>query len=401
MAVRTLTDRGIHQRPVQAHLALAVADANWFSTENLFSEVHRDDVSTLLLNCIDYRNAWRRGLRPWNWGKPLATRGPNLWTREHVLPSGWMKTYPRLGMQPIARTVRDWHRRHAPEGDLALVMTYPYYLHLAAMIRPARTVYYNLDDYGLYWPHCAEAVYAIERRAVLESDLTVCVAKARAESLKKLVPEAAERIKHLPHGAPAWSIDEHPWERPAPTPADIAHLPRPLIGYVGSIENRVDWTLMCRVAEAFPAASMVIVGRAPRQAPGFIEWFAEWERFAAMPNVHHIGWRPQADIGAYNRAFDVVLVPYDVDHPFNKVCSPTKIMDVMGTGRPMVSTAVPECRLYEDLFSVAASSEAFVEAVGTILEAGSDDGRAGSRFDWAREHTCGKVVDRFLEWVRV
>ena len=76
------------------------------------------------------------------------------------------------------------------------------------------------------------------------------------------------------------------------------------------------------------------------------------------------------------------LIPYRTDHPFNKVCSPTKIMDYMGTGRPIVSTALPECRLYEGLFHVATSNDEFIAAVGSILAAGSDDGRSSLRFDW-------------------
>ena len=59
-------------------------------------------------------------------------------------------------------------------------------------------------------------------------------------------------------------------------------------------------------------------------------------------------------------------------------------MDYMGTGRPIVSTALPECRLYDHLFHVAAGADEFVAAVRAILDARSDDGRAGQRFDWAR-----------------
>ena len=399
MAVRTRVSAEA-RTTATAHLALAVADANWFSTANLFSEVERHDVSTLLLSCIDYRNAWQRGLPPWAWGKALRPSGTRQWRREHVLPSGWMKSYPRIGMRPLSRTILGWQRRHVPDAALGLVMTYPYYLHLAEMVRPTRTVYYNLDDYALYWPHCAEAVNAMERKAVREADLTVCVAKVRAEVLRAAVPEAANRIKHLPHGAPARSIGERPWNRPAPSPDDISHLPRPLIGYVGSIEDRVDWELMNRLATAFPNASIVIVGKVPAKSVQRDGWQIDWGEFASLPNVHTIGWRAQEEIDRYNRAFDVVLIPYRLDHPFNQVCSPTKIMDVMGTGRPVVSTAVPECTLYEDLFSVAPSPEAFVEAVGSILEAGSVDGRADLRFDWARGHTCAKVVDRLVDWIK-
>src|SRR4029450_12409365 len=122
-------------------------------------------------------------------------------------------------------------------------------------------------------------------------------------------------------------------------------------------------------------------------------------RCASRPNVHLLGRRPQGAIHRYNRAFDVCLIPYRTDHPFNKVCSPTKIMDYMGSGRPIVSTALPECALYDNLFDVAADGRGFLAAVGAILVGGSDDGRAPERYAWARDHTCGRVVERFLDWL--
>ncbi len=57
--------------------------------------------------------------------------------------------------------------------------------------------------------------------------------------------------------------------------------------------------------------------------------------------------------GAYYQAFDVTLIPYRMDHPFNRACNPTKIMDAMGSGRPIVATAIPECRLHAERFDVA------------------------------------------------
>ena len=34
--------------------------------------------------------------------------GRASWEQQLVLPSGWMKRYPRLGMRPIARSIREW-----------------------------------------------------------------------------------------------------------------------------------------------------------------------------------------------------------------------------------------------------------------------------------------------------
>ena len=385
---------GFPPRPMD----LAVADAGWFTTENLFREVRRDSVSTLLLQCMDYRNAWQRGLRPWSWGGALREAIPGLWQRELVLPSGWMKRFPRIGMRPIARSVRRWSQRPGAGRPLTLVMTYPHYLHLRDMVRPDRSVYFNVDDYSLFWPERADELRELEKQAVREADLTVCVSRLRAEELRAAVPGSADRVRHLPHGTPSWALSEFPCDLPELPPADLAHLPRPLLGYVGSLEDRVDWNLLSALSEAFPRASVVLVGR-PLADPKGGGWKADYRRCMARPNVHAVGWRSQDSVPLYNRTFDVCLIPYAVDHPFNRASSPTKIMDAMGTGRPVVASALPECRLYDHLFDVADDAGAFIEAVAAVLDAGSDDGRAEMRHRYALQNTCARVADRLLDWL--
>src|SRR5215468_2564952 len=98
----------------QGGLSLAVADAGWATTENLFREMERDSVAVLMLKCMDYLNGWRRGLYPWSPACRLRRSGPTMWEQQLVLPTGWMKRYPRLGMRPIARSVRSWWETLSP-----------------------------------------------------------------------------------------------------------------------------------------------------------------------------------------------------------------------------------------------------------------------------------------------
>ncbi|HEV3166471.1 MAG TPA: glycosyltransferase, partial [Isosphaeraceae bacterium] len=141
----------------------------------------------------------------------------------------------------------------------------------------------------------------------------------------------------------------------------------------------------------------VIIGkRAPKRYGG---WYADCLRCLSRPNVHALGWRPQESIHEYNRAFDVCLIPYRADHPFNRVCCPTKIMDYMATGRPVVSTELPECQLYNHLFDVVSDPASFLAAAASIVSRGSDDGRAAVRFEWARQNSCQRVVERLLSWL--
>jgi glycosyltransferase involved in cell wall biosynthesis len=300
-------------------------------------------------------------------------------------------------MRPIGRAISGWRDMHARGARLALVLTYPHYLYLRDLVRPDLHVYFNIDDYSQYWPRHARKVNDLEHQAVREADLTVCVSRQRCEELKTAVPEAALKIRHLPHGAPTTSIGPAPQEGPAAAPADLAHLPRPLLGYVGSLEDRIDWTLIERLARAYPGGSVVLIGQLARKRSG--PWYAACKRCLDLPNVHALGWRPQESIARYNRAFDVCLIPYRADHPFNRVCCPTKIMDYMATGRPIVATSLPECELYAHLFHVAPDSDAFLDSIASILAAGSDDGRAAQRFDWARANSCANVVERFLSWL--
>ena len=379
-----------------AGFCLAVADVNWFTTANLFEGLDRPDVAALLLSCCDYQNALRAGRPPWRWGRRLVRTAPRRWTREHVLPPGWMKRFPGIGMRPIARSIARWRREVGADRPMALVVTYPHYRALAERVRPDVLVYLNLDDYGLYWPGRAVEVAAVERRLVAEADLTACVADARAGHLRRSVPGAADRIRHLPHGTPAMFLNPDPSGAIGPAPADLDHLPRPMLGYVGGLEHRLDWPLLERVADAFPSASLVLIGRPPR---GGGSWAESAARCLERPNVHAVGWRPQGELGAYIRSFDACLIPYRTDDPFNRTCCPTKIGDFLGSGRPIVSTDLPECRLHRGRFDVADSAEGFLGALAALADSGFDDGRCGLRVAHARSNTCGAVAGRLAEWI--
>ena len=103
---------------------------------------------------------------------------------------------------------------------------------------------------------------------VLRTDATICVSRL-ARGASRGGSEAAGKIHHLPHGTPASFLAESPYHQPAMPPDDLGlRLPRPLLGYVGSIEGRVDWALLYRLSEAFPHASLVLVGDPPRHVAG-------------------------------------------------------------------------------------------------------------------------------------
>ncbi len=378
----------------QARYDLVVADASWPWTENLFAPLAEFGVRVLLIKACDWRNAWQQRRPFGDWLCPRRRVSDRHWEQTIVLPPGWMKTYPRIGMCPISWAIRDWRRSLPDRRPLALAISYPYYLALRDQVHPDVLLYYNTDDYGLYWTSRRDSVKSLERRAVGEADLSIFIARLRADELRAAVPEAADRIVHLPLGAPSTAIAPAPQALPAASPADIAHLPRPLLGFVGSLEDRIDWGLLEHLAGAFSEGSIILIGRDPK--PHLREaWYHAYKRVAALPNVHRLGWRSQAEIAGYNAAFDVCLIPYRADHPFNRAACPTKIMDYMATSRPVVTTPVPECLLYGHLFEIADTPAAFVAAVRKVVDQGSDDGRAPLRWTTALRLHVGADFGNF------
>jgi hypothetical protein len=74
-------------------------------------------------------------------------------------------------------------------------------------------------------------------------------------------------------------------------------------------------------------------------------------------------------------------------------------MDYMGTGRPIVSTALPECLPHSQRFDVAETHQAFIERVSRLIDNNGQDGRTGLRLAYARQHTCARVAERLIDWL--
>jgi teichuronic acid biosynthesis glycosyltransferase TuaH len=151
---------------------------------------------------------------------------------------------------------------------------------------------------------------------------------------------------------------------PAPAAAD---LPRPVVGLVGQLTERINLRLLDAVAGA--GFSLLLVG------PYDTRW--EPQRFAtliARPNVRYAGRVPANEVPSYLAVMDVGLTPY-ADTPFNQASFPLKTLEYFSAGLPVVSTDLPGARWLRDdlartdpaavsqLMALASDESEFVTAV--------------------------------------
>src|SRR5262249_44924368 len=140
-------------------------------------------------------------------------------------------------------------------------------------------------------------------------------------------------------------------------PADIASVPRPIIGFVGWLTGHIDVPLLRRIAEAFPACSLVLVG------PDRLTAGADLDALRRQPNVIFLGRKDHAAVPAYLSVFDVALMPY-VPSGHVLAAYPAKLHEYLAAGRAIVATALPELRPFEQVVWLAESRDEFIEKLG-------------------------------------
>jgi glycosyltransferase involved in cell wall biosynthesis len=60
-----------------------------------------------------------------------------------------------------------------------------------------------------------------------------------------------------------------------------------------------------------------------------------------LSNVHWLGQRAYGDLPAFVKSFDVCMMPFELNDA-TRYINPTKTLEYMAAGKPIISTAVPD-----------------------------------------------------------
>jgi teichuronic acid biosynthesis glycosyltransferase TuaH len=308
-------------------------------------------------------SAFRRGAAHYPLRPEISTVTGQVTRLTPKAMPGWSRPGVRVTTAALVRLQTRRALGRLGIKPFAVVATYPGDL-LGHWGGDVVNVFYGTDDYV-----AGAELMGLSARYQLRQETRVV---GRADVVAAVSPQLAQRWAGF--GASPVVIPNGCWPNRAGQPAALHQpkdLPRPVVGLIGQLSDRIDLSVLTAVADA--GFSLLIVG------PLDPQW--ERQRFKELitrPNVHYTGEVPAEAVATYLAAIDVGITPYR-DTPFNRASFPLKTLEYLGAGVPVVSADMPaarwlradlargeQARWADRIMVLAGSSADFVDAIRRI-----------------------------------
>ena len=246
-----------------------------------------------------------------------------------------------------------------------------HYPDLASKIKPALTIYQCVDP--MIIPYDMKHGIISEAQLVKESDLVICTSKALYEEKKQsnvhtyFVPNATDSSHEIINPAEI-SIHER-----------LRDITGPIVGYLGTIERRIDYQLVQEVAALNPDKTFIFAG------PVSSDYIPE--SIYASKNIKFIGAVPYDEVPQMIRSFDVTIIPFKKDE-VSATIFPIKLFEYLSAGKAVIATDFnPDLKDYTaDCVQYCNTASSFSAAIHTALHEDSPEKRA-CRNALAKENT--------------
>lgn len=138
----------------------------------------------------------------------------------------------------------------------------------------------------------------------------------------------------------------------------LADIPHPRLGFFGVIDERLDLDLLAKVADSDPCWQVVVVGPVVK---------IDAAQLPRRANLHYLPQQAYATLPALLAGWDVCLLPFALNDA-TRFISPTKTLEYMSAGKPVVSTSITDVAgLYGAGVAIAQDHAGFVDACRKAL----------------------------------
>jgi glycosyltransferase involved in cell wall biosynthesis len=228
-------------------------------------------------------------------------------------------------------------------------------------------IYHIVDEYAGY-SGISEAWRPVTRRLEQQLARRADVIFVTSPTLLESKRTLNERVLLVPNAVDYEAFSGALAKDTAP-PADLAGVSPPIAGYVGAINDKVDLSLLARVASRGENWSWVLVGPVTVTDD---EGQRALQTLRALPNVHLLGRKDVQEVPRYIAACDVGVLPYRVNEWTRNIDS-LKIYEYLACGKAIVATDVPAARRFSEFVHIAQDETEFLQRLNAAREESSPE----------------------------
>jgi teichuronic acid biosynthesis glycosyltransferase TuaH len=153
---------------------------------------------------------------------------------------------------------------------------------------------------------------------------------------------------------------------------------KPMVGYSGALASWVDYDLLRSLAIKRKEWEFVLIG---------VDYDGSLPQSGILnlPNIHWLGMKKYSDLFRYVWRFDVGIIPFKLI-PITLSTSPIKLFEYMACGKPVVTTALPDCKIISGAL-VAEDEEGFLRMLDLAMKKKTDPAYLEIIDQVARRHT--------------
>jgi glycosyltransferase involved in cell wall biosynthesis len=324
----------------------------------------------------------------------LQTEQPNLKVviTPPVLSINWLpegKLYRKLlsfNEAIITHTIKKLIKKFRIRNYVFINSFNFYYPDVSGSLNARLNIYQCVDP--IIFPFEQKHGLISEKRLIANADLIICTSQALCNEKRKanantyFIPNAAD----VEHSNKALS-------KTLKTHSILMNIKKPIIGYLGNIERRIDYNLLANVIKMNPDKSFVLVGPT---APEFIpDWLNK------LANVHLPGPVTYDEIPEIMKGFDVSMIPFKKDDVSRNIF-PLKLFEYLGAGTPVVATDfnLDLAAHTGETVAYCTNAEAFSNAIKDALM-NDDEHIKKSRLKIAQENTWTKRGEEFAQLIYI
>jgi glycosyltransferase involved in cell wall biosynthesis len=250
----------------------------------------------------------------------------------------------------------------------------PSALPLAEALGPRLLVYDVMDDLASF-AGAPPQLQLHQRQALRRADLVF----AGGRSLHRMAEQSRPDAHLFPSGVDVGHLARARSFRRGAT--------RPVAGYVGVIDERVDLDLVAALSQAMPDWELRMVGPLAKIGPADLP---------AAPNLVYPGAVRYEDLPETLGGFDVALMPFALNEA-TKAISPTKTLEYLAAGLPVVSTRIRDVvDGFTGVVDFADDAQGFAEACRQVGDRAGVE-HAGAVRDLLAQHGWDGITGRMAE----